>query len=335
MRAPLPLWMLYPVFFAAVYFSHLTLLRLPYFWDEAGYYIPAAWDFFRTGTLIPVTTASNAHPPLPSILLAGWWRLSGFVPSGTRTFICMVTAAALLAVFRLARNLLDTPAAVATTLLTAVYPIWFAQSTLAHADIFAAAFTLWGLSFYLQPAEPATNPGVPRSSPSHRDERGVARHPRTAPSPSRPSSSPSHLSEETAIITPAALALWETFLYIRDRKLRRHVTRVAALLFPVLPLAAWYAYHFHRTGYIFGNPEFLRYNATANLDAHRIALCLYHRLAAPHHAHEHVCAGALRGGCAVSAGHRHARVFPVRSSTPSPSSSSPTGSPSPCSAAPS
>ncbi len=45
--------MLYPVFFAAVYLSHLTLLRLPYFWDEGGYYIPAAWDFFRTGTLVP------------------------------------------------------------------------------------------------------------------------------------------------------------------------------------------------------------------------------------------------------------------------------------------
>ena len=70
------------------------LLRLPYFWDEGGYYIPAAWDFFRTGTLIPFSTVTNAHPPLPSILLAGWWHLSGFVPSGTRTFICMIAAAA-------------------------------------------------------------------------------------------------------------------------------------------------------------------------------------------------------------------------------------------------
>ena len=257
--------MLYPVFFAAVYFSHLTLLRLPYFWDEAGYYIPAAWDFFRTGTLIPVTTASNAHPPLPSILLAGWWRLSGFVPSGTRTFICMVTAAALLAVFRLARNLLGTPVAVATTLLTAVYPIWFAQSTLAHADIFAAAFTLWGLSFYLQPAEPPTNPGAPTSSLRTLIVTAIL-------------FSLAALSKETAIITPAALALWEACLGIRDHKLRQHVTKIAALLVPALPLTAWYAYHFHRTGYIFGNPEFLRYNATANLNAHRIVLCLYHRL---------------------------------------------------------
>jgi hypothetical protein len=53
---------------------------------------------------------------------------------------------------------------------------------------------------------------------------------------------------------------------------------LAALVAPVAPLAAWYAYHKHRTGFIFGNPEFLRYNATANLSAYRIALCLWHRL---------------------------------------------------------
>jgi hypothetical protein len=44
-----------------------------------------------------------------------------------------------------------------------------------------------------------------------------------------------------------------------------------------VPLAAWYGYHYHRTGFAFGNPEFLRYNATANLDLHRIVICLYHR----------------------------------------------------------
>jgi 4-amino-4-deoxy-L-arabinose transferase-like glycosyltransferase len=264
--------MLYPVFFAALYFSHLTLLRLPYFWDEGGYYIPAAWDFFRTGTLIPVTTVTNAHPPLPSILLAGWWHLSGFVPSGTRTFICMIAAAALLAVYRIARNLLGAPAAAAVTLLTALYPIWFAQSTLAHADIFAAAFTLWALSFYLQPAsQPAANPGAPHLA----SEMWVSNQPKIL---TALLFSLAALSKETAIITPAALALWEAFLLLRDRKPRLHAPWIAAFLTPILPLAAWYAYHYHRTGFVFGNPEFLRYNATANLDAHRIALCLYHRL---------------------------------------------------------
>ena len=274
--------MLYPLFFAAVYLSHLTLLRLPYFWDEAGYYIPAAWDFFRTGTLIPVTTLTNAHPPLPSILLAVWWHLSGFVPSATRTFICMVSATALLAIYRLARCLLGIHAAIATTLLTALYPVWFAQSTLAHADIFAAAFTLWALSFYLESVNAVAVSATPCFAPlSH-----------TSSVPPRPAYaallatavlfSLAALSKETAIVTPVALALWEALLFLRDRAIqslrREHIGWLAALLSPILPLAAWYAYHFHRTGFIFGNPEYLRYNATANLDAHRIALCLYHRL---------------------------------------------------------
>src|ERR1700734_2930899 len=151
----IPLWMLYPLFFVAVYLGHYRLLRLPYFWDEAGYYIPAAWDFFRLGTLIPQTTVTNAHPPLPSILLAGWWHLSGYVVSGTRTLVCLVAAAALLGVYKIARDLTNSAVAAVTVVLTALYPIWFAQSTLAHADIFAAAFTLWGLSFYFEGANAA------------------------------------------------------------------------------------------------------------------------------------------------------------------------------------
>jgi 4-amino-4-deoxy-L-arabinose transferase-like glycosyltransferase len=261
--------MLYPLFFVAVYLSHFTLLRLPYFWDEAGYYIPAAWDFFRTGSLIPQSTLTNAHPPLPSILLAGWWHLSGYVVSGTRTLICMVSAAALLGVYRLAKKLASSAVAAVTVLLTAAYPIWFAQSTLAHADIFAATFTLWGLSFYFERGDETSTETRPMRATQSQLLSAVM-------------FSLSALSKETAIVTPLALALWEAVLLFQDRhqtKLRRtHLGWLTALVTPVAPLAAWYAYHKYRTGFIFGNPEFLRYNATANLDVYRIALCLWHRL---------------------------------------------------------
>ncbi len=96
----LPLRLIFPLLFVGVYLSHLTLLRLPYYWDEAGYYIPAAYDFFRTGDLIPSTTLANAHPPLPSLYLALWWK-SGFTPAVTRTAMCLISAIALLAVYRL------------------------------------------------------------------------------------------------------------------------------------------------------------------------------------------------------------------------------------------
>src|ERR1035438_10621876 len=58
---PLPLWMIFPVIFTALYATHFTLLSVPYYWDEAGYYIPAAWDFFRTGSLIPITTLTRSE----------------------------------------------------------------------------------------------------------------------------------------------------------------------------------------------------------------------------------------------------------------------------------
>ena len=108
--APLPLWMIYPVVFAAVYATHFTLLRLPYYWDEAGYYIPAAWDFFRTGSLIPQTTLTNAHPPLPSIYLALWWKTSGFHAEVTREAVVMVASLGLLGVWRLAMRLVGVAA---------------------------------------------------------------------------------------------------------------------------------------------------------------------------------------------------------------------------------
>src|SRR5271167_347425 len=96
---PIPLWMLLPIFFVGVYLTHWSLLRLPYYWDEAGYYIPAAWDFFRTGSLIPITTTSNAHPPLPSIYLALWWHLGGYHPAVTREAVLIVASLGLLAVW--------------------------------------------------------------------------------------------------------------------------------------------------------------------------------------------------------------------------------------------
>jgi hypothetical protein len=50
------------------------------------------------------------------------------------------------------------------------------------------------------------------------------------------------------------------------------------LLIPMLPLGLWYAYHRARTGFIFGNPEFFRYNVQATMHPLRIALALLMRL---------------------------------------------------------
>ncbi|HKR29449.1 MAG TPA: hypothetical protein VJT08_03185, partial [Terriglobales bacterium] len=81
---------LFALIFCAIFVLHAPLLRLPYFWDEAGYYIPAAYEFFTSGHLIPQSVPSNAHPPLPGIYLALWWKLSAFKPAVTRTAILLV-----------------------------------------------------------------------------------------------------------------------------------------------------------------------------------------------------------------------------------------------------
>ena len=294
-RPPISVPLLFAPVFVCVYLLHFTLLRLPYFWDEGGYYIPAAWDFFRLGTLIPETTMRNAHPPLPSILLAAWWKLTGFHILSTRLFMCLVTTAALLAVFRLGRMLLGDAAGLTAMVLTAIYPVWFAQTTLAHADMFAAAFTLWAISFYADRAEWTGKPAG--SSTANAISGGLL-------------FALASLAKETAVVIPAALFLFELRLWVLDVSRLRHgglakdefdprstysqnpvnprlrskmwgtqrIAWLAALAFPALPLAAWYLYHRAKTGFMFGNPEFLRYNATANLSPLRMLLSLWHRL---------------------------------------------------------
>jgi len=282
--------MVYPVVFAAVYATHFTLLRLPYYWDEAGYYIPAAWDFFRTGSLIPQTTLTNAHPPLPSIYLALWWKLSGFHAEVTRESVVMVASLGLLGVWRLAMRLVGV-ASVAfwTVVLTGLYPIWFAQSSMAHADIFAAACTLWGLVYALP-------------------ERG--RRPWVA----AVWFAAAALCKETAIAVPLTLAVVDLVEMVRtkyrmgpdshprDKKLQeagpsaplknaslrmtasragmraKLVREAAVYLGCVVPLCCWYAWHYAKTGFLFGNPEYLRYNAQANLNLVRILVALGHRV---------------------------------------------------------
>lgn len=253
--APFPLWMIFPVVFAALYACHFTLLRLPYYWDEAGYYIPAAWDFFRTGSLIPSTTLTNAHPPLPSVYLALWWKASGFYPEVTREAVLIIAAVGLLAVWKLVLSIHGSRlVAFWTVILTGLYPIWFAQSTLAHADIFAAAFVLWGLVYSL---------------PERDRNLWAAALWFTAAA----------LSKETAIAVPLTLAAIRAVESFRSRPPVRRLWREAAWLSScIVPLAAWYGWHFAKTGYLFGNPQFLRYNAQATLAPDRVVAAFIHRV---------------------------------------------------------
>jgi hypothetical protein len=253
-------FLLFALFFAALMLLHAPLLRLPYFWDEAGYYVPAARDLFLTGTLIPHSSISNAHPPLVMAWLALAWRVFGYSTLVTRTAMLAVSAFALLGVFRLSRIAADLPVAWATTVLVALYPVYFTQSSMATLDLAAAGFTFWALGAY------------------------VAGYKEGRPWKAAVWFSLAALAKETAILAPLALFGWEALGYfVRPQWLEvvptgRQRSRLLYLLLPIVPLAGWYAYHYSKTGFLFGNPEFFRYNVAATLNPLRVPLAFGLRL---------------------------------------------------------
>lgn len=254
--------LLFVIILVFVLLTHARLLQLPYFWDEAGYYVPAARDLFLTGNLIPHSTTSNAHPPLVMAWLALWWKVVGYTPLVTRTAMLVVATFSLLGVLRLAAKVSNFPIAIASTLCTALYAVFFAQSSLAQVDLAAAGFTFWALSAWLENQFFAAALWFSLAA----------------------------LAKETAILTPLVLVAWEIVgFFVHKNRLRIFwqqdgetnilvPRRVAYLFIPVLPLVAWYAYHYSRTGYIFGNPEFFRYNVAATLNPTRIVLALALRI---------------------------------------------------------
>jgi Dolichyl-phosphate-mannose-protein mannosyltransferase len=249
----------FSLIFTSLFLLHAPLLRLPYFWDEAGYFVPAARDLLLTGSLIPHTTLSNAHPPLVMLWLAFWWKYSGFTPAVTRTAMLLVAAFALLGVWRLARRVANDQVAIATVVCTALYPVFFTQSSMAHLDMMVCALTLWGLTMYVE-------------------QRPIATVMFLALAP---------LAKETAIITPMALLAWELLCPLlagvqwSGEALcfqKRNLLRSLSLLLCAVPLLLWFAYHHHRTGFFLGNPGYLRYNLGATLTPLRVALAMLIRL---------------------------------------------------------
>jgi hypothetical protein len=246
-------WIAFAILFPALLILHASLLHLPYFWDEAGYYIPAARDLLLRGSLIPISTPSNAHPPLVMAYLALAWKLLSYSPLITRIAMLLVAAFSLTGFYRLARLVSHRETAIAATVCVALYPVFFAQSSLAHVDLAAAGLTFWGLSSYVERRPLALAVWF----------------------------SLAVLAKETALLGPLALLAWE--LLRRIPKLQKLDNRefrplIPALMTPALVLVLWYGYHFHRTGYVFGNPEFFRYNVAATAQPLRIVLALLLRL---------------------------------------------------------
>jgi len=167
----------------------------------------------------------------------------------------MVAAFALLGLWRLSRAVANEAVAVASVLCTALYPVFFTQSSMAHLDMMAAAFTFWGLAMYVE-------------------RRPMATIVFFALAP---------LAKETAVVTPLALLAWELLCPLlsgtgRSQQeslcLYRSQLHALLLLLCLIPLLLWFGYHHHHTGLYLGNPEYLRYNLLATFNPLRILLAL-------------------------------------------------------------
>src|SRR6202521_4935121 len=240
MRSPTPRPALaFAAIFVFIFLLHAPLLHLPYFWDEAGYYVPAARDILLSGSLIPHSTLSNAHPPLVLAWLALWWKVILYKPLVTRAAMLLLAAFSLLGLFRLSERVTNTQVAIAVTVCTALYPVFFAQSSLAQVDLAAAGLIFWGLRAYFEDRRLAAEIWFTLAA----------------------------LAKETAIFASLALVAWEILgllfgSQVGVRRLWLHETFdqesafrgskwIRALLMPLLPLTLWYAYHYAQTGAVF------------------------------------------------------------------------------------
>jgi uncharacterized membrane protein YagU involved in acid resistance len=197
--------------------------------------------------------------------LALWWKILGQDQIVTRCAMLLLAAFSLTGFFRLARSVSNSTVAAASTILTAIYPVFFAQSSLAHVDLPAAGLTFWGWEAYLR----------------RRDANSAVWF------------SLAVLAKETAILVPVGLAVWELAGRSATERfavrLMREENRAKAtssfgpairwyLILPTLVLASWYGFHYVRTGFVFGNPEFFQYNVQGNFHPLRILLALLLRV---------------------------------------------------------
>lgn len=230
--------------------AHGPLLQLPFFWDEAGQFIPASLDLFRAGAWIPVSTVPNVHPPGVMAYLAAWWSIFGFSIVVTRIAMLLVAAAGALCSFllgiELARGATGTPAFAALVLLC-LSPLFFAQSMLAQLDMPAMCGSVLALLLFLQNRFRASALVC------------VALV----------------LVKETGIVAPAVFACWLLFERGRTTKER---SEALWFLLPLAALALWLAALRHATGHWLGNPEFTAYNVREPLHPGRFLVALVRRV---------------------------------------------------------
>ncbi len=223
--------------------AHLPYLRLPYFWDEMGQFVPASLDILHDGAWIPHSTVPNAHPPGVMAYLALVWRLAGYSIPATRLAMLVLGAMAVAVTFLLGRELSGSyPVAALAAVFLLLDPLFYTQSMMAQLDMPAMLFTVLALFLFLT------------------DRHAAAAVASTA----------LVLAKETGVLLPLIFIL----ILCRDPARSRYARYYLA---PFAALAIWFFALWRGTGHIFGDPGFTHYNTIYALNPVRASLALLRR----------------------------------------------------------
>lgn len=229
---------------AATVAIHYPLLRMPFYWDELGQFVPAALDIYERGAWVPVTTLPNIHPPGLMALLAGLWKIFGYSIAVTRVSMLLLAALGVFLAFQLTLRLAGGVPGLpgfTTVLLLFTSPLFYTQAMMAQLDMPAMALTLLAILLFLEDRVPLAVAAC------------IALV----------------WVKETGAVLPAIMG---AFLWREGRR------REAALFaLPILSLAPWLWLLWKHTGSVFGNREFAEYNVLYPLHPARLGLALLRR----------------------------------------------------------
>jgi hypothetical protein len=224
---------------------HVSLLTLPYYWDEHGQFIPTALDLLRSGSWVAHSTLPNIHPPGVEAYLVLWYRIFGYSIPVTRLAMLMVAGLGLLLVFLLSIHFSrGAPgfAAFYPVAFLGLSPLFYTQSMMAQLDAPAMTLTLLSVLLFLK----------------------------TRYRLSALACAALVLTKETGAVTPAVLFL----VLIWKRRWRDAVWFLCA---PVA-LGIWLLILHRATGYWMGNPGFAHYNVGYSLQPVRVLVAIGRRI---------------------------------------------------------
>lgn len=130
----------------------IPFLNLPFYWDEAWVYGPAARTMaMQTPSLMPDAISSDlsrGHPALYVFTVAIWLKIWGNTPENAHIFALLLSIVLLFSVYKITANTFHPFAGILATALCAAQPVFLAQSGMVLPEVQVALFSLLSLYFY-------------------------------------------------------------------------------------------------------------------------------------------------------------------------------------------